>query len=34
MTTWITMIITIEEEEKVFWWGDWIVVNVLKFNRN
>jgi hypothetical protein len=27
-------IITIEGEEKVFWWGAQIIVNVLKFNRN
>jgi hypothetical protein len=27
-------IIIIEGEEKVFWWGARIVVNVLKFNRN
>jgi hypothetical protein len=26
-------IITSEEEEKVFWCGAWIVVNVLRFNR-
>jgi hypothetical protein len=25
---------TIEGEEKAFWWGVQIVVNVLKFNRN
>jgi hypothetical protein len=27
-------IITIEGEEKVFWWIAFIVVNVMKFNRN
>jgi hypothetical protein len=27
-------IIAIEGEEKVFWWGALIIVNVLKFNRN
>jgi hypothetical protein len=27
-------IISIEREEIFFWWGAWIVVNVLKFNRN
>jgi hypothetical protein len=27
-------IITIEGEEKVFWWGTLIIFNVLKFNRN
>jgi hypothetical protein len=27
-------IIAIEGEEKVFWWGVQIVVNILKFNRN
>jgi hypothetical protein len=27
-------IIITEGQEKVFWWGAWIVVNVLKFNRN
>jgi hypothetical protein len=27
-------IITIEGEEKVFWWGAVIVVNVLKSNEN
>jgi hypothetical protein len=27
-------IITIEGEEKVFWWGARIVINVLKFNKN
>jgi hypothetical protein len=28
------MIATFEGEEKVFWWGALIVVNILKFNRN
>jgi hypothetical protein len=27
-------IITVEGEEKVFWWGALIIVNVLKFNKN
>jgi hypothetical protein len=27
-------IITIEREEKAFWWGALIIVNVLKFTRN
>jgi hypothetical protein len=27
-------IITFEGEEKVFWWGAQVIVNVLKFNRN
>jgi hypothetical protein len=27
-------IITTKGEGIIFWWGAWIIVNVLKFNRN
>jgi hypothetical protein len=26
--------VTLEEEEKTFWQSAWILINVLKFNRN
>jgi hypothetical protein len=27
-------ILQLKEKKKFFWWGAWIIVNVLKFNRN